>query len=80
MTSWKSILILMRPKADLSRLLERVALGEEVTIAEAGKPVVKLVPFGGRQNRLFGSAKREFTVPDDFNDPLPKEIADLFWT
>ncbi len=66
-------------KAHLSHLLERVALGEEVTIAEAGKPVAKLVPFGGRQNRLLGSANGEFTVPDDFNDPLPKEIEDLFW-
>jgi len=66
-------------KAHLSRLLERVALGEEVTIAEAGKPVAKLVPFDRRQNRLLGSAKDEFTVPDDFNDPLPKEIEDLFW-
>ena len=28
---------------------------------------------------VFGSAKGEFTVPDDFNDPLPKEIEDLFW-
>jgi prevent-host-death family protein len=66
-------------KADLSRLLERVALGGEVTTAEAGKPVAKLVPLGGRQNRLLGSAKGEFTVPDDFNNPLLKEIADLFW-
>ena len=29
--------------------------------------------------RMLGSAKGEFTVPDDFNDPLPKEIEDLFW-
>jgi hypothetical protein len=28
---------------------------------------------------VLGSAKGEFTVPDDFNDPLPKEIEDLFW-
>lgn len=28
---------------------------------------------------VFGSAKGEFTVPDDFNDPLPKEIEYLFW-
>jgi hypothetical protein len=27
----------------------------------------------------LGSGKGEFTVPDDFNDPLPKEIEDLFW-
>jgi prevent-host-death family protein len=64
----------------LSRLLERVALGEEVIITEGGEPFAKLVsvvtfPSG----RLLGSAKGEFTVPDDFNDPLPKEIEDLFW-
>jgi hypothetical protein len=29
--------------------------------------------------RVLGSAKGEFKVPDDFNDPLPKEIEDLFW-
>ena len=28
--------------------------------------------------RILGSAKGEFTVPDNFNDPLPKEIEDLF--
>ncbi|MEL6438098.1 MAG: DUF2281 domain-containing protein [Cyanobacteria bacterium J06621_8] len=26
----------------------------------------------------IGLAKGEFTVPDDFNDPLPDEIIDLF--
>ena len=31
------------------------------------------------KGRVLGSAKGEFTVPDDFNDPLPKEIDDLFW-
>jgi prevent-host-death family protein len=67
-------------KTHLSRLLERVSMGEEVIIAKAGKPVAKLVPLGARpKKRVLGSAKGEFTVPDDFNDPLPKEIEDLFW-
>ena len=67
-------------KTHLSRLLERVALGEEVVIAKAGKPVAKLVPLDEQPRmRVLGSAKGEFTVPDDFNDPLPKEIEDLFW-
>jgi prevent-host-death family protein len=68
-------------KTHFSQLLERVALGgEEVTITKAEKPVAKLVPLGGRpKKRLLGLAKGEFTVPDDFNDPLPKEIEDLFW-
>jgi prevent-host-death family protein len=32
-------------KTHLSRLLERVAIGEEVIISKAGKPVAKLIPF-----------------------------------
>jgi prevent-host-death family protein len=67
-------------KTHLSRLLERVAMGEEVIIAKAGTPVAKLVPIKKQsQKRVLGSAKGEFTVPDDFNDPLPKEIEDLFY-
>ena len=67
-------------KTHLSRLLERVAMGEEVIIAKAGTPVAKLVPVkSGPRKRMLGSAKGKFTVPDDFNDPLPKEIEDLFY-
>jgi prevent-host-death family protein len=67
-------------KTHLSKLLEKVALGEEVVIAKAGKPVAKLVPLDNQpKKRILGSAIGEFTVPDDFNDPLPKEIEDLFW-
>jgi prevent-host-death family protein len=67
-------------KTNLSKLLERVSLGEEVVIARSGKPIAKLVRIGSRpEPRQLGSAKGQFTVPDDFNDPLPKEIEDLFW-
>jgi prevent-host-death family protein len=66
-------------KTHFSKLLERVAMGEEVIIAKAGKPIAKLVPVEVQKCRFLGSAKGEFTVPDDFNDPLPKEIEDLFW-
>jgi prevent-host-death family protein len=44
-------------KTHLSRLLERIAMGEEVIIAKAGKPVAKLVPLGRRpKKRILGSA------------------------
>jgi len=67
-------------KTHLSKLLERVALGEEVIIAKAGKPVAKLVPVATKpKKRILGSAKGEFVVPDDFNDPLPKDVEDLFY-
>lgn len=66
-------------KTHFSQLLERAALGEEVVIAKAGEPVAKLVsPAAHPRMRALGSAKGEFAIPDDFNDPLPKEIEDLF--
>ena len=66
-------------KTHLSRLLERVALGEEVIIAKAGTPVAKLVRIEMEpKSRVFGSAKGEFTVPDDFNEPDP-EIEAMFY-
>jgi len=67
-----------KAKTHLSKLLERVALGEEVIIAKAGKPVAKLVPVHQPKTRIFGSAKGEFTVPDDFNEP-DEEIEKLFY-
>ena len=30
------------------------------------------------KQRPIGLAKGQFTIPDDFNDPLPDEILDLF--
>jgi len=67
-------------KTHLSKLLERVALGEEVIIAKAGKPVAKLVQFETEPpKRTLGSARGDFKVPDEFFDPLPKEFEDLFW-
>ncbi len=55
-------------------------MGEEVVIAKAGKPVAKLVAIQSERRRFsLGSAKGEFVVPDDFNDPLPKEVQDLFY-
>ena len=67
-------------KTHLSRLLERVARGEDVIIAKAGKPVARLVAIPSERPRFkLGSANGEFVVPDDFSDSLPKDIEDLFY-
>jgi prevent-host-death family protein len=66
-----------------SEMLEHVAIGDEVIITDAGEPIAKLVRIKTTPKKRgtfkLGSAKGEFTVPDDFNDPLPKETEDLFW-
>jgi prevent-host-death family protein len=66
-------------KTHLSRLLQQALEGEEVIIKRAGRPLVKLTPLQGAPfRRRIGTAKGEFVVPDDFNDPLPDEILDEF--
>ncbi len=41
--------------------------------------IVTLVePIGKKKRRPYGLAKGDFTVPDDFDDPLPKEIIASF--
>ncbi|MGI8539473.1 MAG: type II toxin-antitoxin system Phd/YefM family antitoxin [Rubrobacteraceae bacterium] len=66
-------------KTHLSRLLERVSMGEEIVIAKAGKPVARLVPEKKRtEPRKPGSAKGEITIHDSFYDPLPEDILRAF--
>jgi prevent-host-death family protein len=55
-------------KTRLSDLLARAQRGEEVIIARAGIPVVRLVPVEATPPRRFGGMA--LTVPDDFDAPL----------
>lgn len=60
-------------KTHFSKLLERVAAGEEVTIAKAGKPVARLVPFVAPGKRPLGMDAGKVWIADDF-DTLPEDI------
>lgn len=67
-------------KTHLSRLLARVAAGEEVIISKAGKPVAKLVPLAGApRRRVFGQDKGKGWIAEDFDAPLPKWLLKLFY-
>lgn len=61
-------------KTHLSQLLVRVAQGEEIIIARAGKPVARLVPVEPKSRRVLGQDRGLFEVPEDFNAPLPDEL------
>ena len=60
-------------KSQLSKLLKRAQAGEEVIIAKAGKPVVRLVLVEQPVNRGCGITKGEFALTDAFFDPLPED-------
>lgn len=66
-------------KTHLSELLAQVEGGEEIVIARAGKPVAKLVKHERpREPRRPGSAKGKIVIYDNFDDPLPDDIARAF--
>ncbi len=65
-------------KTHFSRLLERVAHGEEIVIGKAGKPVAKLVPYQETQGpRSPGGWQGRVRIAPDF-DELPPEVAAAF--
>lgn len=65
-------------KTHFSKLLRRVALGEEITIRKGGRPVARLVPIEQKPRREFGRDRGLFKVPDDFDAPLPPELQQYF--
>jgi antitoxin (DNA-binding transcriptional repressor) of toxin-antitoxin stability system len=67
-------------KAQLSSLLDEVAHGEAVTITRHNVPVaeIRAVSRPGDEPRPWGLARGTFTIPDDFDNPLPDEVLDAF--
>ena len=60
-------------KTHLSRLIEQVEAGDSVVIANAGRPVARLVPFASAPKPVAppGSlAGRGFAIGPDFDAPL----------
>ena len=65
-------------KTHLSKLLQRVADGEEIVIGNAGKPVAKLVPYKEPvPKRKPGSMKGKIKILPGF-DEIDKEIEAMF--
>lgn len=66
-------------KTHLSRLLQRVAQGEEVTIARSGVPVARLLPaVAERTARPLGMDRDSIQVAEDFDAPLPANLLARF--
>jgi|SRR5437773_3647215 len=56
-------------KTHLSRLVDEAANGEDIVIAKAGRPMVRLVPIHAeRLRRSLGSWKGDVWMSDDFNE------------
>jgi prevent-host-death family protein len=66
-------------KTQFSRLLQRVLAGEEITIANRGVPVARLVPVAPPvDRRKLGAFTGQMTIPEDFDAPLPEYLVAAF--
>ena len=61
---------------DAAALLARVEAGEHIIVVRGGRPVAEIRPLSPPPpaSRPFGLAAGTFTVPDDFDGPLPPDI------
>jgi prevent-host-death family protein len=66
-------------KTHLSRLLQRVVAGEEVSIASSSTPVARLLPLDPQKKRPLGFARGQVWVADDFDAPLPDDLLKAFY-
>lgn len=64
-------------KTRLSQLVKQALDGEEVVLAKAGKPLVKLVPTDQKKKIKFGLLKGKIKISDDFNENSP-EYEEMF--
>ena len=61
-------------RANLSSLLRRVSLGEDIIIAKAGEPVARIVPVVKEiKKRIPVTAKGRVVIKDSFFEPLPDD-------
>ncbi len=64
---------------DPSKYLRQVEAGETIVIVKADKVIAELRPINtNKPLRPFGLCAGEFTVPDDFDSPLPEDLLDAF--
>lgn len=61
-------------KSRLSELLRRVEAGEQIEIRRGREPLALIVPIPKSTQRSFGHDKGLFSVPEDFDAPLPDKV------
>jgi prevent-host-death family protein len=72
------IVNLSEAKAKLSKLVDLVYHGEEVTIAKNNLPIADLVPHKPHGKRQLGLLRGKIQINEDF-DAADKEIERLFY-
>lgn len=66
-------------KTRLSQLVDKAAGGEDVVVCRNGKPLVRITRLDAPRRRIsFGLLKGRFSIPRDFDAPLPDDVLASF--
>jgi antitoxin (DNA-binding transcriptional repressor) of toxin-antitoxin stability system len=67
-------------QSDPAAFLRRVEAGEAFVVVQGQRPLAEVRPLaaGASQPRPFGLCAGQFTVPDDFDRPLPDDMLTEF--
>ena len=72
-------------KSNLSKLVKRAAAGETIYIGAYGKPEAAIIstyslPVKKPVSEAFGCMKGKMILPEGWDDPLPDDIIDSFYS
>ena len=71
--SWMRTINIQQAKTHLSRLVDEAQAGEDIRIAKAGRPCVRLVPVMANESpRELGRLRGQVFIADDFDAPSPR--------
>lgn len=67
-------------KTHLSKYLAKLKSGERIVLCKHNQPVAQITPLVvlPTRPRPIGLAKRTFTVPPSFFEPLPDDLLEAF--
>ena len=69
-------------KTEFSQLVAQALAGNTVIVAKSGRPIVQLVPWRepSESSRIPGTGKGSFSMAEDFDAPLPKDVVEGWYT
>ena len=69
-------------QSETNSLVDRVAAGESIVVTRSGRPVAEMRPLhlASQVQRPAGLCAGEFIVPDGFDDPLPHDVVNVFYS
>jgi len=64
----------------IAELIQLIQEGNSLILTQANQPIAEIKPITSQEKkrRPIGLCEGEFIVPDNFNDPLPDDIIELF--